>query len=347
MIVTEKRFFDPEILGVTWIPGELILVGARTECGKTSYVLGNCIVAGTIGLIPIAYFMPGGNMFKIAKRVLEMTVGESANKDVINLPINTPEYPLYIDCSSHLTIEYLVDRIFHMVKEYGVKMVVVDYLQEVNGSVFSAGTKEMEMKSILRLMKNLAEALDLVVIVTSQLSENVQWSNQTPQVKDILYVPFAEDLCDQIVLIKSMGVPGGAYQLILPKGFSFYDGEYGGMIINAVLDKEKGYLRKADKLFGDDGHVSQEDPMYKWYLSDAGNEWYFGFLDSSGMGWEITISPCVESENNEFDIDVDSWDGTRISIASCESGDDMDLLKAFALREARRRFPDVEIPEKQ
>lgn len=346
MNFTVKCLFEPEILGITWIPGELILVGARPECGKSRYVLGNCIVAGTKGLIPVAYFVPNGSTYKISKTMMEMIVGGSAGNNEKDLPNNMPEYPLYIDCSPHLTIEYLVERIFHMVKEHGVKMVAIDTLQDVDGGVFSASTREKEMTFILRILKNLAEALDLVVIVTSQLSENVQWSNQTPQIKDILYVPFAEDLCDQIVLIKSMAVLEDAYQLVLPKGFTIFDGEYGEMIINTVLDKEKGYLKKADKLFSDEVHTYHEDPMYKWFFSETDNVWLFGFLDSSGMGWNITIAPRAEADDNEYDIGIDSWDGSHISIALSESGDDMEKLKAFALREARRRFPAVEIPEK-
>ena len=232
-----------------------------------------------------------------------------------------------------------------MVKEHGVKMVAIDTLQDVDGGVFLASTKEKEMTFILRILKNLAEALDLVVIVTSQLSENVQWSGQTPQIKDILYVLFAEDLCDQIVQIKSMGVLDDTYQLVLPKGFKVFDGEYGGMIINTVLDRENGYLKKADKLFSNDVHTYHEDPMYKWYLSEADNVWRFGFLDSEGMGWEITITPRADSEDNVYDIDADNWAGDHINIALEEPGDDMEKLKAFSLREARRRFPAVDIPE--
>lgn len=352
MIVTEKRFLDPQILGITWIPGELVLVGARPGCGKTCYVLGNCIVEGTKGLVPAAYFMPGGNMFKITKKIIEMTAGETADKEDDNPMAATPEYPLYIDCTSHLTIEYLIDRIFHFVKEYGVKMVVIDYLQKVDGGVFSAGTREMEMKSILCLLKNLAESLGLVVIVTSQLSESIERSNQTPQAKDILYVPFAEELCDQIVLIKSMGGPGGAYQLILPKGFTIYDGEYGEMTINAVFDTNKCYFRKAGKPFYDDiddDYIPQEEPAYKWYFDDSDKAWLFNFLDSSGGGWTITISPCANSQKKKYDIYVTSWENERISLAQFEPepGHNLNKLKAFALREARCKFPDVEIPERE
>ena len=48
------------------------------------------------------------------------------------------------------------------------------------------------------------------------------------------------------------------------------------------------------------------------------------------MGWKITISPSVESENNEYDIDADNWAGDHINIAMEEPGEDMVKLKAFA-----------------
>lgn len=65
------------------------------------------------------------------------------------------------------------------------------------------------------------------------------------------------------------------------------------------------------------------------------------------LGRKITISPSAESEKNEYDIDADNWAGDHINNAMEEPGEDMEKLKAFALREARRRFPAVKIPEKQ
>ena len=64
------------------------------------------------------------------------------------------------------------------------------------------------------------------------------------------------------------------------------------------------------------------------------------------LGRKITISPSAESEKNEYDIDADNWAGDHINIAMEKPGEDMEKLKAFALREARRQFPAVEIPEK-
>ena len=59
--MSKKKYNDyrPEIVGMEWTPGNLILVASRSWGGKSQYVLGNCIVAGTKDKIPVAYFLPG------------------------------------------------------------------------------------------------------------------------------------------------------------------------------------------------------------------------------------------------------------------------------------------------
>ena len=55
-----KRVFNdyhPEIFGLDWAPGNLILVASRSWGGKNQYVLGNCIVAGTKEEIPVIDFL--------------------------------------------------------------------------------------------------------------------------------------------------------------------------------------------------------------------------------------------------------------------------------------------------
>ena len=43
----EYNDYRPEIIGMDWEPGNLILVASHSYGGKSQYVLGNCIVAGT------------------------------------------------------------------------------------------------------------------------------------------------------------------------------------------------------------------------------------------------------------------------------------------------------------
>ena len=336
----------PSILGLTWIPGDLVLVGSGLGCGRSSYVLGNCIVEGVKGDLPVAYFAPGRDLAVINRNVLYMSLGSTPKNDEDDPLSRIPEYKLHIDVTPKLTIAYLVERIFHMVESLDVRMVVVDGLQDIDGSVFSPYSKEHEMRSILSVLKSLADAFRLVVIVTSELSESHHSAYDKPSPRDILYVPNAEEIFDQIILIQPLQEPIHAYNIVLPKGHRHYDGQYGEMVIHAMLDWDLGYFKKADQPFVVEDDLPYETPMFKWYQDINSNNWLFEFIDSKGMGWIITIAPSVESEYNEYDIDAESWAGDHINIAMGEPGDDMEKLKAFALREVRRRFPEVEIPEK-
>ena len=75
--MSKKKYNDyrPEIVGMEWTPGNLILVASRSWGGKSQYVLGNCIVAGTKEEIPVAYFLPDGDSMRIRKALLRMQVG--------------------------------------------------------------------------------------------------------------------------------------------------------------------------------------------------------------------------------------------------------------------------------
>ena len=73
-----KRVFNnysPEIVGLDWTPGNLILVASRSWGGKSQYVLGNCIVAGTKEEIPVAYFLPDGFGAHIPSCFIVLDVG--------------------------------------------------------------------------------------------------------------------------------------------------------------------------------------------------------------------------------------------------------------------------------
>ena len=225
-------------------------------------------------------------------------------------------------------------------------MAVIDGLQCLNTSQLDGGTKERELNSVLRILKAMAEALGIVIIVKSSLSDYYFPQNELPTIRDILDVTEAKSFCDQIILFHPVEILEDFYKMILPFGHPFFKDDGREMVINLVLDKELGYFKKAESLYREVDPQAAETPMYEWYRDAKYDDWYFEFLDSEGMGWKITISPSAESEKNEYDIDADNWAGDHINIAMEEPGYDMEKLKAFAIREARRRFPAVEIPEK-
>lgn len=346
--MSKKKYNDyrPEIVGMEWTPGNLILVASRSWGGKSQYVLGNCIVAGTKEEIPVAYFLQDSDAVWFHRSIMHMQMGQQAiNNRQIKID-NIKVLPLFFDDTPSMTISYIVDRLFHLAETKGVGMAVIDELQDINTSQLDGGTKERELNSVLRILKAMAEALDIVIIVMSSLSDYSFHQNEMPTVRDILDVTEAKTICDQIILLHRDSILSNNYKMILPLGHPFFKIDGREMVLNLVLDKETGYFKKAESLYREVDSQAPETPMYEWYRDTKYDDWYFEFLDSEGMGWKITISPSTESENNEYDIDADNWAGDHINIAMEEPGEDMEKLKAFALREARRRFPAVEIPEK-
>ena len=344
----ERNYYIPEILGLEWSPGHLIMVASDHWGKKSQFVLGNCILDGTKDEIPVAYFLPDGDSARVRMGLLRLQAGARAFDSGRIETEKIKELPVYFDDTPGMTIAHIIDRLFFLSETKDIRMAVIDGLQDINTSQLNVSSRERELNSVLRLLKTVAEALDIVIIVKSSLSEYNSRHWDPPTVRDILDVTEAKTICDQIILLHRVSVTSDYYKMILPLGHPFIKYERREMVINIVLDKETGYFRKADSLYKeDDAPQWAETPMYEWYRDDEEDAWHFHFLDSAGMGWEITISPRAGSEKNEYDIDVYDWACEHhVNIALAEPGEDMDNLKAFALREARWRFPDVDITDK-
>jgi len=96
--------------------------------------------------------------------------------------------PLYIDDTPGLTIAALRARARRLKRQKGIGMVVVDYLQLLQGSgKGSAGDNRVqEISEISRGLKQLAKELDLPVLALSQLSRAVeQREDKRPQLSDL------------------------------------------------------------------------------------------------------------------------------------------------------------------
>ena len=226
--------YRPVILGMEWIPGNLILVGSRSWGGRLEYVLGNCIENGTKDEIPAALFAPKGERQYFMKRLLQMQLGNDVFDKGQFSAKDIKYYPLYIDDTPQLTIPYLVGQIFRLVEEKGVQMIIINRLQDIDGSVLKEWSREGELNSTLRLLKALAESRSIVIIVTSKLSRRIVKENRPPTVNDILDVTEAEEHCDQIILIHPLDPFVEKAEMILSLG----------QVLNVSLDKDKQYFKK-------------------------------------------------------------------------------------------------------
>lgn len=216
--MSKRKFIDyqPEILGMSWTPGNLILVGSRSWGGRIEYVLGNCIVNGTLEYIPVGLFAPKGNRFGIVKMLLRMQLGSTVIDEGQFSAQDIKKYPLFIDDTSNLTIPYLVGQIFRLFEEKDVRMIVINRLQDIDCGIMDESSREGEMDATLRLLKALAESLNIIIIVTSKLSRHYVKDGGLPTVRDILDVTEAETHCDQIILLHPLNPLMEKVKMILP-----------------------------------------------------------------------------------------------------------------------------------
>ena len=285
----EHKNYTPEILGLNWSPGNLIMVASDHWGKKAHFVLGNCIVYGTKDSIPVAYFCPTQEKERVEEILMRMQAKDLEYKRRDFSLSDLKRLPVYIDDTPKLSLDYLISRIFHLKKEMGVQMVAIHYLQAMDTTVIEGREPEYSYTSILRILKALAESLEMVIIVTSTLSHNAV--GRRPTLRDILDVDKADEYCDQIVMLHEMpGVFEGC-KIILPFG-PYYDDKNGEeLVINEVWDRDEGRYKKADYCLPEetDDLPYEEEPNYRWIKGENDLHWHFNFPDAKGMGWIISL----------------------------------------------------------
>ena len=96
------------------------------------------------------------------------------------------ELPLYIDDTPALTIAAMRARARRLKRRHNIGLIVVDYLQLLQGSGRATDNRVNEISEISRGLKTLAKELELPVIALSQLSRAVeQREDKRPQLSDL------------------------------------------------------------------------------------------------------------------------------------------------------------------
>lgn len=171
-----------------WQPSDLIIIAARPGMGKTAFVLSmarNIVINNNI---PVAVFSLEMSSVQLITRLISSETGLSSEKlrtgrlethewEQLNVKVKKLETaPLYIDDSASLSIFDLRAKARRMVSQYGIKIIIIDYLQlmTAGSSQKGGGNREQEISSISRNLKALAKELDIPVIALSQLSRAVE-----------------------------------------------------------------------------------------------------------------------------------------------------------------------------
>ena len=162
---------------------DLVLIAARPAMGKSAFALNLATNAAVKANVPVVLFSLEMSKEQMVNRILCSEAMLDSNKvrtrkiddeDWIKLA-NTmgelSEAPIYIDDTPGISINEIRAKCRKLKLEKNIGMVVIDYLQLVQGSSKrSQGSREQEISEISRSLKILAKEINVPVIALSQLS---------------------------------------------------------------------------------------------------------------------------------------------------------------------------------
>ena len=166
-------------------PGDLIIIGARPAMGKTTFAENLAYNVATINKKATLFFSMEMAKSEIIDRMIsdvsgvdnwKIRTGNISDEDfgrISDAMAEMSEVPLYIDDTSSMTILQLRNKVRRFAHEHDLGMIIVDYLQLIQGSDRYAGNRVQEVTEISRGLKILARELEIPVIALAQLSRGV------------------------------------------------------------------------------------------------------------------------------------------------------------------------------
>lgn len=201
-----------------WQPSDLIILAARPSVGKTAFSLNIARNAAVDHNIPVAFFSLEMSSLQLANRLMISESGLPGDKIKGGVNLENDEWtlleqslrklkkaPLYVDETPSLPIMEFRSKVKALVKQKHVRLVIVDYLQLMQGPADSkGGLREQEVAAISRLLKSTAKELNIAIIALSQLSRaSVQRTNGNgkPMLSDLRESGSIEQDADMVIFI--------------------------------------------------------------------------------------------------------------------------------------------------
>lgn len=162
---------------------DLILIAARPAMGKSAFALNIATNAAVKAKVPAVLFSLEMSKEQMVNRILcseamvdsnKVRTGKIDDDDWIKLADtmgDLSEAPIYIDDTPGISINEIRAKCRKLKLERNIGLVVIDYLQLVQGSSKRvSGSREQEISEISRSLKILAKEINVPVIALSQLS---------------------------------------------------------------------------------------------------------------------------------------------------------------------------------
>jgi replicative DNA helicase len=177
--------------------GDMILIAARPSMGKTTFALNIAEHAALRDHRSVVIFSLEMSKEQLAYKLLcseanvdmlKLRTGTLEDKDWENIAMAAgplSKAKIYIDDSAGVTVMEMRSKCRRLKIEYGIDLIVIDYLQLMSGGSGS-DNRQQEVSEISRSIKALAKEMECPVIALSQLSRAPeQRADHRPMLSDL------------------------------------------------------------------------------------------------------------------------------------------------------------------
>lgn len=260
-----------------WQSSDLVIIAGRPAMGKTSFALSLAKNISVDNKIPTAFFSLEMNNVQLVNRLISNVCEISGNK-ILNGQLNPDEWerldknlrkltgaPLYIDDTPGLSVFELRTKARRLVREKGVKIIMIDYLQLMNANGMRFSSRQEEVSTISRSLKGLAKELDIPVLALSQLNRGLEGreglEGKRPQLSDLRESGAIEQDADMVLFVHR------------PEYYRIFEDEHGhdlrGMAQIIIAKHRKGAT--GDVLLNFRGEFTRFQNPEDAYIAPTGN----------------------------------------------------------------------------
>jgi len=206
-------FHDLDIMTAGFKKGQLIILGGRPSMGKTAFATSIMEYVALAERIPCAYFSFEMSKELLAQRLLTSISGVNGHKirtgffskkdwpKLEKAQSELSEAPIYIDDYFPLKPSELKSRMKRLKVEHNVQFFIIDHLQSMERPV----TPDMRHETFtitVRSLKRIARALDITILLLSQISSDVELrADFRPRLRDLDQYGEIEQNADMVLFL--------------------------------------------------------------------------------------------------------------------------------------------------
>ena len=213
-VLSGYPIFDEETGG--WGCGQLIIIGGRPGMGKTAFMLSALKQMIRTSHLPLAFFSVEHTPEQLMTRLIsnaseisyhKMEAGKVTEDEMIQIHEATEfiaDSRLHLLQLNECSLEEILDNALRLIKERGIKLLMLDYLQLLCVKTRNFKTRDAEIGYITRALKIFAKEHNIPILISSQLSREVERRGslgKRPMLSDLRDSGAIEQDASQIVFI--------------------------------------------------------------------------------------------------------------------------------------------------